>query len=656
MPLAPHLVRRGAVYYWRRRLPRRLAACSNRRHVFMSLKTCSADRARALAAQLDAAFAEIAMLAETNFLSAPQLDAMLRDVIAAHSAKLDRIAAAGKTDPHFDAAEAARMDLRIGWAYRLLDAQGSSAVMRGEDRTAMFAAGFTDADVALVDQHLALLQANHMVPTPRGKLVALIERHGATPTPINLASAQQVYFRGLAMALFNSDYRYAGVVPGAAETVAMALRTDRSQVVTAAPPPPTLRQPPVNSTAEPPTAATAKIGDGIVAIGKKLVAKRAKDENWDSKGQSQASQIFGLMQRYMVEEFKFDGLADLHQHHLAAFVRFLESEVYKYYGKSLDDHTRTIAQLRQIASDKPEDLQGLDGGTLNRHIGKLDQLFDHARGQGIRIDPELNITTLRSRKKKKQDGRARNQRAKMLPGVMTRVFQAAPFTGCAAWDRPYEKGDLVFHRGLYFEPMLLAYTGTRREETCGLCVDDVFADAPVPYIHIGQNEFRRIKNPQSIRDIPLHPELLRLGFLEYVVLMKSLGYSRVFQDLYSPTSRSPLGDRFYDEFMPLLKWACKVEEVEIKFVLHSIRHGFNSQLKNALVSVEERADLMGHGGDSETSERYADPIMLGRALDVINRLPNVTEHLAPMPIQLLPWVERCKVAPFSRGRRGKKNA
>ncbi len=50
---------------------------------------------------------------------------MLREVIATHSAKLDRVAAAAKTAPYFDAGEAARMDLRVGWAYRLLDAQGA---------------------------------------------------------------------------------------------------------------------------------------------------------------------------------------------------------------------------------------------------------------------------------------------------------------------------------------------------------------------------------------------------------------------------------------------------------------------------------------------------------------------------------------------------
>ena len=48
-------------------------------------------------------------------------------------------------------------------------------------------------------------------------------------------------------------------------------------------------------------------------------------------------------------------------------------------------------------------------------------------------------------------------------------------------------------------------------------VDDIIFDREGcrPYIHIAANEQRRIKNAQSKRSIPIHPELLRLGFLDY---------------------------------------------------------------------------------------------------------------------------------------------
>ena len=658
MPIARHLVRRHAVYYWRRRIPRTLATCCIRPHLLVSLLTREPARARSIAAQLDAVFEILMMSSDAQFLTKKQIDGILRSVVEEHLAKLDRVAAAGKTAPFFDAGEAAFMDRRVAWVYRLLDAQGADAVAHPDDRAAMTQAGLTEKDIGFVDQHLEVLRINGLVPTPRSKLEALVAAQGAQPTTMNVALAQQAYYRGMSLALFETTRRYAGAVPDAADIVAAALRVDRTEV--AAPvsahvqPAVPAMTPAVETPAEP--VSDPVIADDIVAVGERFIGVKAQDENWDPGTQDQARQTFALFNRYLAEERKIRGFASLRQSDLASFVTFLRTEIYKFYGKSPRDQTRTIVALREIAATKAETLRGLVGATLNRHLGHIAQLARHARAQGIRIDRDLDFGDLRAEKPK--NTRNRDERKKMPLAVTQRVFHAAHFIGSAAWDRPYEfkEGGLVFHRALYFVPMLLEYTGTRREESCGLCVDDIHTDGLISYIHIGPNEFRRIKNPQSVRDIPLHPELLRLNFLKYVDFIRSLGYRRVFPDLYSPTSKSPLGDRFYDEFMPVLEWACKIEGVDLEFVLHSIRHGFNSQLKAAFVHAEERADLMGHGGDSETTERYAEPIRLQRALDLLQKLPVVTAHLQPQPIRLLPWVEQNEDAPFSRGRGRKKRA
>jgi hypothetical protein len=43
--------------------------------------------------------------------------------------------------------------------------------------------------------------------------------------------------------------------------------------------------------------------------------------------------------------------------------------------------------------------------------------------------------------------------------------------------------------------------------------------------------------------------------------------------------------------------------------------------------VSLRADLLGHGGDSETTERYGCPIELQQQLKLLEKLPVVTRHL-----------------------------
>ena len=131
MAATSHLLRRGAVYYWRRKVPRRLAACANRKHLLMSLRTWNPVHARSLAIQLDALIEDLIVMPEARFLSQAQLDGMLREVLLKHLAKLDRVAAVAKLEPGFDRLEAERHDRRTGWVYRLLDAHGPNAHDRG---------------------------------------------------------------------------------------------------------------------------------------------------------------------------------------------------------------------------------------------------------------------------------------------------------------------------------------------------------------------------------------------------------------------------------------------------------------------------------------------------------------------------------------------
>lgn len=184
-------------------------------------------------------------------------------------------------------------------------------------------------------------------------------------------------------------------------------------------------------------------------------------------------------------------------------------------------------------------------------------------------------------------------------------------------------------------------------------VDDVVIDGSIPYIHVEANAQRRIKNCQSQRNIPLHLEVLRLNFLPYVLAIKALKYQLVFPDLYSPSTRSPLGDRFYKQFKPILQSAGATER---GMGAHAFRHLFGAQLKKGMITEENRADLLGHNGRSETSERYCEPHELATLHQFLQKLPVVTAHVKPREIKLLPWVLERKIAPFSQPSRSRRLA
>ncbi len=162
-------------------------------------------------------------------------------------------------------------------------------------------------------------------------------------------------------------------------------------------------------------------------------------------------------------------------------------------------------------------------------------MIGYARsGQGLAIDPALSMTAFRARKNK----RGRDQRAVPDKAAIEKLFLQPVFTGCASWDDIDTPGPEFFHRAEFFCSLLATYEGARREEYCGLGVDDVIIDnGQFPYIHVAPNEFRRIKNVQSVRNLALHPEIIRLGFLDYVEAIKALGYRRLFPNLYSLRQR-----------------------------------------------------------------------------------------------------------------------
>ena len=370
---------------------------------------------------------------------------------------------------------------------------------------------------------------------------------------------------------------------------------------------------------------------------------RAKAKGWDEHSVRQAEGIFALFDRFLLEEFGFNDLSRLRQAQLAAFEEFLR-QLHMTFGKSPKDRVSTIAELRVIAAQKGPKVGTLEPGTLNRHLTYLGQLIRHAKAAGVSIDPDVSTKELRS----EQPARGRDQRPVPPRADVEKLFHEPAFAGCAGWDRLQSPGTGVWHGAVYYGTLLGVYEGLRREEFCGLDVNDVIDDVPYPYLIVRFNDIRRIKNGSSARILAIHPEVIRLGFLEYVRAMRSIGHRRLFEDLHSPSTNSSLGDRYYKQLMPSLRNA--------DVTPHQLRHFFSNALKQKKVAKEFRADLLGHMGESETDERYVAPIELELQLELLAHLPVVTAHLQPAPLKLLPWVERREPPPWCRPNRKRMSA
>ncbi|MET4453427.1 hypothetical protein ABIB10_003496 [Bradyrhizobium sp. RT3b] len=277
--------------------------------------------ARRLANQLNLTLDDVAMLADgpDPHLTRSQIETMLHAVVDGHLAKLDRVAFAAKSSPGFDLGQAKADDWRAYWAYALLDAQGVNAVVREEDRGRMTADGLSEADIEAVQDHLAMLRVNDLVPTKHYILRGMIEGVAATPTAMNLAVAQGTYLRGMKLALAQSDRRYGGV------RIEDDGLVDRMMLAKSDPPkpPPSMVNRPVDRPTDPPEVDAPTIPRFIpmadfAQLADRVAQQNRADEHWDDKTQRQAKSIANLFVKFMVQDQRILDLSLLRQEQSAS--------------------------------------------------------------------------------------------------------------------------------------------------------------------------------------------------------------------------------------------------------------------------------------------------------------------------------------------------
>ncbi|WP_324751194.1 hypothetical protein SH591_07555 [Sphingomonas sp. LY54] len=249
---------------------------------------------------------------------------------------------------------------------------------------------------------------------------------------------------------------------------------------------------------------------------------------------------------------------------------------------------------------------------------------------------------------------------------LTCLFSSPLYTGGGAGKRRLKEGQLqpqVWHDAAYFAPLIWYYTHACREEICGLEVADVTSDHLVPHIDIRDNltrgrdgEKAGEKRAARRRKLPIHPELIRLGFLDYVKAIAAEGHVALFPELYLFEAKRG-GAQFYDR-----AWRFMVEWIADRLTLpvndqgkipdiHSIRSLGSSFYEVDGVNEIMRADIMGHARQGTNAKHYSkrakteglDVVLVERFEFLKRYVPVITSELRAAPIQLLHIDQRSRV-------------
>jgi integrase len=143
----------------------------------------------------------------------------------------------------------------------------------------------------------------------------------------------------------------------------------------------------------------------------------------------------------------------------------------------------------------------------------------------------------------------------------------------------------------YWLPYLALYQGARLEELAQLRVEDIKAEDGVHYLDIHGRDGRKVKTATSERRVPLHPEIIRLGFLNHVEAQRTAGEERVFSELSQDTHGAWSG-AYSKRFGRHLR-AIGITDRRLTF--HSLRHSWASAARAAM-SEEHRHELGGWSG------------------------------------------------------------
>ncbi len=206
-------------------------------------------------------------------------------------------------------------------------------------------------------------------------------------------------------------------------------------------------------------------------------------------------------------------------------------------------------------------------------------------------------------------------------------------------------------------------------EIGGLRADEVHIDDLVPHLVIKDNDIRAEdgvdggeKNLSRGRMIPLHSEILRLRFADYVRVIRAEGHTALFPELYLNEARVG-GHQFRNiAWRHMMAWISLHMQIPTNpssgkcADMHSIRALGSSFYAQANVPDLMRADVMGHARtgtnalhySKRTETRGVDQVLGEYKLFMAEHIDVATDQLKPRPLQLLPLNHRSRTGRLRR--------
>lgn len=294
-------------------------------------------------------------------------------------------------------------------------------------------------------------------------------------------------------------------------------------------------------------------------------------------------------------------------------------ELLRQFPKNAAQRYRGLTLQQAIAEAKRRgDAERLGPKTLANYFNNIVTIFNFAVEK--RLIPHNPAKDRWLRESFKQQ--STSPKTQFTIDELNQLFRAPLYTGCKDDQNGYAiVGPNKPRRGRFWVPLLSLFQGLRCNEAAQLYTEDVKELEGIHYLAIreerddGSKCEKRLKTKQSKRDVPIHPELIRIGFLDFVATRcKDTASPRLFPELSAGST-----GYFSNAFS---KWFGRFAETALAHptnaTFHSFRHQFRDATRAARLSVESVARLAGwEKGDPNQNRQVFD---YGRGVELLRML------------------------------------
>jgi integrase len=283
-------------------------------------------------------------------------------------------------------------------------------------------------------------------------------------------------------------------------------------------------------------------------------------------------------------------LVQIRRSHARQFREALQDVPGRRSGKLLNASLPELAEWGREHPDVPK----ITAGTVNKQLTAVQAMANWAHDNGMIPDDVQWADPFRRMRLGKEDA-VRGGAPFELADLQV-IFGTPVFT---RGERPKGgKGEAAF-----WLPLLALFTGARLNELSSLKAADVARNdiigAQCIFIRAEKRSGKRLKTEQSERFVPLHPQLIAAGFLEYVgnQIAERGANAWLFPRVAPGTAGKAAFSKWFGRHIGTH------QITDSKKVFHSFRHSFVDALRLAGVGGEINIALLGHT-DPSVHDKY----------------------------------------------------